>query len=145
MKTLLALALALAATVAFSPSQVQAQDFGGGGWGPYSGPGMGPGAGFRRHRRGLRGYWPAWNDFYNPNSFNRPETQPYFAMNPPVYYSDQIVPRPMGISPFPVPPGVVPVEMGSSTTETVINPYFKPMDQPVAGQPAAAEDVDSDT
>ncbi len=59
---------------------------------------------------------------YNRAGFERP---PYFALFPPVYYSDQIVRRPMGISPFAVPPGVLPVEMTvPAEPQHVVNPYF---------------------
>ncbi len=126
----------------------QVGNFGRGG--PIVGPGpAGARYGFRGGFRGGNlgfGYWPAWNDFYNPYSFNRPETQPYFAMNPPVYYSDQIIPRPMGISPFPAPPGVLPVEMTlTPQSETVVNPFFNRKDQPVAGEPSTTQQDDTDT
>ncbi len=113
----------------------------------------GPRYGFRGGRRGFRGrgfgggFFPyAWNDFYNPYSFNRPERQPYFSMNPPVYYSDQIVPRPMGISPFPAPPGVTPVEMTlAPQSEKVVNPYFQKKDKPVSDEQSGASSEDTDT
>lgn len=33
-----------------------------------------------------------------------PKSIPYFAQNPPVYYSDVVIPRPYGWSPYPFPP-----------------------------------------
>ena len=41
-----------------------------------------------------------------PYAYNTvvPDKIPYFAQNPPVYYSDVIIPRPYGWSPFPFPP-----------------------------------------
>ena len=91
---------------------------------------MGSGFGYPGYRPGVRpgcGFFPyAFNDFYNPYSFNSPEPQPYFAMNPPVYYSDQIVRRPVGISPYPVPPGVTPVEMTVlPQAKVMVNPFYK--------------------
>ena len=56
---------------------------------------------------------------------------PYFAMHPPVYY-DRIVPRAYGISPFAVPPGVMPVENEVRkivAPKSVKNPYFQPADR----------------
>ena len=59
---------------------------------------------------------------YNDAGFERP---PYFALFPPVYYSDQIVRRPMGVSPFAAPPGVRPVEMDvPPEPQHVVNPYI---------------------
>jgi hypothetical protein len=61
---------------------------------------------------------------FNHSGFERP---PYFALFPPVYYSDQIIYRPMGISPFAAPPGVIPAEMTVVPAEpvTITNPYFR--------------------
>lgn len=53
---------------------------------------------------------------------------PYFALYPPVYYS-QSVPRPYGYSPFALPPGtkpVEPVESAEDKSEEIINPYYRP-------------------
>lgn len=50
---------------------------------------------------------------------------PYFALYPPVYYSD-IVPRPYGVSPFAAPPGITPIEMTIAPEPLkVSNPFFK--------------------
>lgn len=50
---------------------------------------------------------------------------PYFAVHPPVYY-DRIVPRAFGMSPYAVPPGVMPIENTIPVPpKSVSNPYFK--------------------
>jgi len=48
-----------------------------------------------------------------PYAYNTvvPDKIPYFAQNPPVYYSDVIIPRPFGWSPFPFPPMYNPQQM----------------------------------
>jgi len=52
------------------------------------------------------------------------EKRPYFALNPPVYYS-QPVARPYGYSPYALPPGVLPVEPRVTATPAAItNPFF---------------------
>lgn len=55
----------------------------------------------------------------------RVEGQPFFAVNPPVYYSG-IVRRPYGISPFPAPAGILPAEMQVPQAQpiTISNPFF---------------------
>jgi hypothetical protein len=111
MKSILCLAVALTATIFSGTSQAQVT--GGTGCGGCGG----------------------WNSYYgynfNHSGFERP---PYFALFPPVYYSDVIVPRPVGISPFAAPPGVVPAEMIALPPQpaTVKNPYFRPEARPVA-------------
>ena len=50
-----------------------------------------------------------------------PESIPYFAQFPPVYYS-QPVPRPYGWSPYAYPPGVLTPEP-APVPEMTINPY----------------------
>ena len=48
---------------------------------------------------------------------------PYFALHPPVYYSEP-VPRTYGYSPFAYPPGVMTPElMGEAQPVTINNPY----------------------
>jgi hypothetical protein len=47
---------------------------------------------------------------------------PYFAMFPPVYYS-QPVPRAYGWSPFAYPPGTMTPEVAVEVPQEVINPY----------------------
>lgn len=59
---------------------------------------------------------------------------PYFAIHPPVYY-DRIVRRAYGISPYAVPPGVMPVENTiPSIPKAVSNPFYK------GPQPAKSKD-----
>jgi len=75
------------------------------------------------------GFFQNYGYNFNNSGFERP---PHFALFPPVYYSDQIVRRPMGISPFAATPGVVPVEMNYQATPGVVkNPYFKRQAKPV--------------
>lgn len=96
---------------------------------------------------GCGGYGGFCNQYgydYNRAGFERP---PYFALFPPVYYNDQIVRRPMGISPFAVPPGVVPVEMTApAVPQHVVNPFFN---NDAKGQTATTDTesttLDSDT
>ena len=126
MKQIVIIAIAALVVFGMGTPELEAQMRGQSGWSVYAGSGFGyPGY---RGDAGNCGFFPyAFNDFYNPYSFNRPEPQPYFAMNPPVYYSDQIVRRPMGISPFPAPPGVTPVEMTlptASTSKVMQNPFY---------------------
>ena len=66
---------------------------------------------------------------FNNSGFERP---PHFALFPPVYYSDQIVRRPVGISPFAATPGIVPAELKVHSEPTMVqNPYFKQLARPV--------------
>ena len=79
---------------------------------------------------------------YNRAGFERP---PYFALFPPVYYSDQVVRRPMGVSPFAAPPGVMPVEMTvPAVPQHVVNPFFN-RDPAASEANAAPISEDSDT
>ena len=143
MKRMLMLAIAMVATMTLGVEQADAQNRSPLGWSVHTVDQTGFGfPGYRKGmRRGGNGFFPfAFNDFYNPYSFNRPEPQPYFAMNPPVYYSDQIVRRPVGVSPFPAPPGVVPVEMTIKVEPQVMkNPYYKEKAQQVV----TTEDTDT--
>lgn len=51
---------------------------------------------------------------------------PYFALHPPVYYSN-FVPRPYGFSPYALPPGVPPIEPVVEVKPVEIkNPHVKP-------------------
>ncbi|MEC9094184.1 MAG: hypothetical protein VX438_15855 [Planctomycetota bacterium] len=51
---------------------------------------------------------------------------PYFAVYPPVYYN-RIVARAYGISPFAMPPGMLPIENSLAVPpKSVLNPFFKP-------------------
>ena len=65
------------------------------------------------------------------------EQQPFFALNPPVYYSG-IVRRPYGISPFAAPPGIAPVELSVPQSVTVTNPFFEVEVAPVSNTEKAA-------
>ncbi len=130
MSRILAIAVVAAAAMTFGNSQLAAQDLGGVGGGYNFGYGFGLGRDIGRDFD--RGF--GFNRF-NRFGFNRfagrihhrIEQPPYFALYPPVYYSSQIVRRPMGVSPFAAPPGIVPVEMMQpAKAETVINPYFRP-------------------
>jgi hypothetical protein len=55
----------------------------------------------------------------------RVEEPPYFAKFPPVYYDADIVKRPYGISPYAVPPGILPTEMYVAPAQSarIVNPY----------------------
>lgn len=55
------------------------------------------------------------------------EEPPYFAKFPPVYYS-HIIPRPYGVSPYAVPPGIIPSEymVPAPQREIIKNPYVDP-------------------
>jgi hypothetical protein len=60
--------------------------------------------------------------------FDRAEP-PYFALHPPVYYSEQIVRRPYGISPFAAPAGIIPAEMQVPPTPVrILNPHVLPFE-----------------
>ena len=96
------------------PAAAQAQyPFGGYGYGGYGGWGqMGYGQGFY-------------------SGYNR--VPPYFALHPPVYYSHEIIRRPMGNSPFAYPSWYSPA-MGQADAapaapapepQMVVNPYVK--------------------
>lgn len=66
-----------------------------------------------------------WNSIRSGNNIIM-SPPPYFALYPPVYY-DRIVPRAYGISPYAVPPGVMPVENSvAPAAKTISNPFFKP-------------------
>jgi hypothetical protein len=63
---------------------------------------------------------------------------PYYALHPPVYYSEP-VPRTYGYSPFAYPPGVMTPEIVTeSKPVTIINPYVPGGSVPDA-KPASAE------
>lgn len=61
------------------------------------------------------------------------EDIPYFAKYPPVYYGD-MVRRPYGISPYAVPPGIMPAEYSAPVSrpcaQTIVNPYVPKADAP---------------
>lgn len=105
-------ALALATCLALAPQQANAQD-------PCGGINMGYGFGV-----GLTSNYIGQTRLLAPH--DRP---PHFSLYPPVYYSDVLIRRPYGISPFAAPPGIRPVEMDviiMPEPVTVSNPYFNP-------------------
>ncbi len=103
MKTLLVPLAAMVACLILSGQSATAQDF-------RCGPGFG-------------GFTDFYGFNYNRAGFERP---PYFALFPPVYYSNEIVRRPIGVSPFAVPPGVTPVEyMLQATPQHIVNPHYQ--------------------
>lgn len=68
-------------------------------------------------------YWAGWVDGYGQGdvvSYN--DNIPYFAAHPPVYYSLDIVRRPMGPSPFAYPGYFAPMQ-----AEVVVAPAMAPM------------------
>lgn len=118
MKRLLCLVMAIAAVSILTESGASAQGYSSG----YlfgSGIGASGGFGFRSRAR---------------------EQPPYFAQFPPVYYS-HIVKRPYGVSPFAVPGGIAPVELGAQlpTPQCVKNPFFGKEVAPVKA-PAKVEE-----
>ncbi len=54
----------------------------------------------------------------------RIDQPPFFALYPPVYYSQDIVARPYGISPYAAPAGIIPTEMGGAVPIHQVNPYY---------------------
>jgi hypothetical protein len=54
----------------------------------------------------------------------RVDAPPFFAQYPPVYYSQDIIARPYGVSPYAAPAGITPVEMGGSHPLHQVNPYY---------------------
>lgn len=128
MKKFLAVAMAVAAIAVSTSSESQAQH-------PSAGYGFGIGINQAQQGFGLRrGAFNRFNGFNGIGAFNsfafrnvvREERQPFFAMNPPVYYRG-IVKRPYGVSPFPAPAGIAPVELQMQVVDpvTVTNPFFK--------------------
>ena len=132
MKRLLILAVAIAAVTFVTETNASAQGYMNGyqfGTGIAASDFHRPGYGHRPHQR--------YNGFglYNFDRIRtavRPESQPYFAVNPPVYYS-HIVKRPYGVSPFPAPSGIAPIEMqyAPPTPCTITNPYYNSDVEPV--------------
>jgi len=137
MKRLLLLAVAIAAVTFVTETNANAQGY-------QNGYEFGTGLiasdyGRRQFRPNLRGF-DAFRNFDRIRTRVRPETQPYFAVNPPVYYS-HIVKRPYGVSPFPAPSGIMPVEMQfqPAVPVTIKNPFFNQEVAPakVPAQPKA--------
>jgi hypothetical protein len=71
----------------------------------------------------------------------RIDAPPFFALYPPVYYSQDIVARPYGVSPFAAPAGIVPTEMGVVAPIHQVNPYFvDPGAEPNSNEPPSPQD-----
>lgn len=104
MKRILTLALAITALTLIPETSAQAQ-------GCLGGYDVGVGMFAARHG-GFYGY--------------QQDQAPYFARHPPVYYS-HVVKRAYGISPYPAPSGVLPVEMTIAPKKpiAILNPYFE--------------------
>ena len=121
MKKFIVAAIAVFAVTILFDSSANAQGFHGYNNGYSFGTGVA-----QSHRgigiRGVRGF--GGGGFFGGGVVRR-ESQPFFAVNPPVYYSG-IVRRPYGISPFPAPAGITPVEMQVPAPQpiTISNPFF---------------------
>ncbi len=77
------------------------------------------------------GYWPYGLDGGLVYRNYSQESVPYFALNPPVYYS-RVVPRPYGWSPFPLPPVCHGAWRVPSTPYCVANPFVPGFEHPPA-------------
>jgi hypothetical protein len=133
MKRQLLCLFALAAMLACVPFS-SADAIGGGnhGHGGMGGRGRGFGGGFGGGYGGYGGWDVAelYRQLYN--------NLPYFALHPPVYYSEP-VPRTYGYSPFAYPPGTMtPDVVGEAQPVTINNPYAP------ATAPAKAEGKPND-
>jgi hypothetical protein len=75
----------------------------------------------------------------------RIDAPPFFALYPPVYYSQDIVARPYGVSPYAAPPGIEPVEFSRPSPVRQTNPYYvDPNAVPVPNPaPATPESTDN--
>jgi len=145
MKRQLLCLFALAAMLACVPlSSANAIGGGGHGRGGHGGRGHGIGGGFGGGVIGFGGGDYGWDvaelyrELYN--------NLPYFALHPPVYYSEP-VPRTYGYSPFAYPPGTMTPEIvGEAQPVTINNPYVpmttpakadvKPSDRSASASPA---------
>ena len=139
MRKFLAVAIAFSAVAIFASSETHAQR---------NGPGYSFGIGLNQAAQaGVYGGFGGLNGFngigFGFRGAARQERQPFFAINPPVYYSG-IVRRPYGISPFAAPAGITPVEMQIPVADpvTVTNPFFNKMSP---ASEVAEEAVDTDT
>ncbi len=113
---------ALAALFACLPLESANAIGGGHGHGGFGGHGRGFGRGFIGLGAVGGGYgWDIaglYRELYN--------NLPYFALHPPVYYSEP-VPRPYGYSPFAYPPGTMTPEVVTMAQPvTINNPYVMP-------------------
>ena len=122
LRKLMTLSLAIAAVLLIGQNSASAQDMG------YR---FGVGLDYSNYGHSRRfllnnGFAP-FGDFTRNADFTWRNEVPYFALNPPVYYSEQIVRRPYGISPFAAPPGIIPTEMIVAPEPVIIeNPHFQP-------------------
>ena len=69
---------------------------------------------------------------------------PHFAQYPPVYYSNDIVRRPYGVSPFAAPPGIVPVEMQVQQTPkpaVIKNHFVDPIHEEIIEEEIIDEEI----
>lgn len=125
MKRLILLGFAVAAVTMMTESSATAQGY----YDGYQfGAGINAAHGFVGDRFARRRGFVGFNQFRNDLlSFEFRRAQPpYFAKFPPVYYSHPVK-RPYGISPYAVPGGIAPVEMGipAPIPLSVKNPYFQ--------------------
>jgi hypothetical protein len=142
MKRLLLGMFALAAMLAYVPCE-GANSIGVGSLGISHGHGHGHGA----RSRGVRGGFGFGGGIVNGGGYGWDIAElyrqlynnlPYFALHPPVYYSEP-VPRTYGYSPFAYPPRTMtPDVIGESQPVTINNPYVP------ATKPASAEVKPSD-
>ena len=140
MKRLLTMAVALAAVALFSQSEVQAQNFNQGfQFGAGLNSGFGGGSGFNR---GFGGF----GRFGFSRGIRTREVLPYFAKFPPLYYNN-IIDRPVGISPFAAPAGVRPVELNYAPVKRVTkkNPFYEGSAIPVKTVPATESPIKQKT
>lgn len=89
--------------------------------GPFYGPGSC--AGYNNYLLGYHGLGAGC--FEMPYAMGRIPTPPYFALHPPVHYSD-FVPRTYGYSPFAYPGNFETPPVLQVTPEEISNPYVKP-------------------
>jgi hypothetical protein len=132
MKRQLLIAFSLFAVLACGPVALA----GGGGHGNMRGHG-GPssrsfGRGFNRGFGGGFGFGGGYDDCDAAELYRELYNNlPYFALHPPVYYSEP-VPRTYGYSPFAYPPGVMTPEIACAPQPVTINNPYVPSTAPTA-------------
>ena len=87
-------------------------------------------------RSTLGGHHGLYRSSASPYSLGQIPVPPYFALHPPVYYS-QPVARPYGYSPFALRPGQQPAEpiiQEVTKPAHIINPFYKGTDQKKDGK-----------
>lgn len=130
---------AMVATITVEPADAKGRGgFGGGRGGGGAGCGLG-GLGFVGGFGGGGCGWDIaelYRELYN--------NLPYFALHPPVYYSE-VVPRTYGYSPFAYPPGVMTPDLACVVQPVTINnphvPSTAPAAPAVTGSPDRAAEV----